>query len=258
MKAELQAQYKKNNLFLILCAIFLTNAIVAEIVGAKLFSLEATLGLSPAKIFVFGQGPLDFTLTCGVILWPVVFVTTDIINEYFGKKGVKKASLMTAFIISYVFVVIWLVTGLPPSPVWLSSYPELQINEAFTVIFRQGLGIIIGSLAAFLLGQFTDVITFHWLRKLTGSGKIWLRATGSTLVSQLVDSFVVLFIAFYIFGRLDLKTVLAIGTVNYMYKFVVAVALTPVLYIAHGIIDNYLGKEQAETITEEAAASKLF
>jgi len=81
---------------------------------------------------------------------------------------------------------------------------------------------------------------------------IWLRATGSTLASQFVDIFVVLGIAFYIFGNWSLSQVIAVGLINYIYKFFVAVVLTPVIYLAHNIIDSYLGKENAEQMTEDA------
>ncbi len=248
---------KKTNLFIVLSGIFLTNALVAEIIGAKLFSLEAIFSIAPAELFILGEGPLSFTLTAGVMLWPVVFITTDIINEYFGKAGVRKISLLTAGFIAYEFLILWFVTKLPPSPIWLNSYPNLQIDASFNAIFLQGMGIIVGSLTAFLVGQFADVAAFQWLRKFTGAKMIWLRATGSTLVSQLIDSFVVLLIAFYVFGNLSFITCIAIGIVNYIYKFTVAVVLTPFLYIAHGIIDTYLGKEEAEKMIEEAASSSF-
>jgi hypothetical protein len=122
------------------------------------------------------------------------------------------------------------------------------------------MGIIFGSLVAFLLGQFLDVFIFQKLRKYTGSKMIWLRATGSTLVSQLLDSFVVLTIAFYFFGNWSLQQVIAVGIINYMYKFVVAIALTPLLYVGHFFIDRFLGKENADKMAEEAASKshRLF
>ena len=126
------------------------------------------------------------------------------------------------------------------------------MDLAFNTIFGQGMWIIIGSITAFLIGQLVDVTVFHFFKTKTGNPKIWLRATGSTLVSQLVDSFVVLFIAFYIGAGWDLKLVLAIGLVNYMYKFIVAVVLTPALYVIHYFIDLYLGKELAEQLMLEA------
>lgn len=257
-------QDKKNLLFLVLCSIFLTNAILAEIVGVKIFSLESLLGMAPAQIQLFGEFVLDFNLTAGAVIWPVVFITTDIINEYFGKKGVRRISFLTAGLIAYVFLVIWLVTGLPPAPFWLevnANSPngnDFNINYAFSTIFLQGLGIIIGSLTAFLLGQLLDVLTFQSLRKITGHKQIWLRATGSTLVSQLIDSFVVLIIAFYIFGNWSFKQVVAVAIINYLYKFVVAIVLTPLLYVAHYLIDAYLGKELAHQMTEDAAQSEFF
>lgn len=242
---------RKSNLYLVLCAIFLSNAIVAEIIGVKIFSAEALLGFAPANIKLFESFPLSFNLTAGAIIWPIVFITTDIINEYFGKEGVKRISFITATLIAYVFLMLWTSTELPPAAFWLEVNAKdangnpFDINYAFSSIFRQGLGIIVGSLVAFLIGQLLDVYIFHQIRKATGEKMIWLRATGSTLISQLVDSFVVLFIAFYVFGgkaQWSLQMVFSVAIINYIYKFLVAVLLTPILYLAHNIIDNYLGR----------------
>ncbi len=245
---------KKQNLFHFLAGFFLTNALVAEMVGTKIFSLETLLGMPPAQINIIGY-TLDFNLTAGVVIWPFVFVTTDIINEYFGKEGVKKISFLTAGLIAFAFIIIGAATLLPPAPFWLELYAVegLDINEAFGLIFRQGLGIIIGSLTAFLLGQLLDVFVFHRLRKVTGPNMLWLRATGSTLFSQLIDSFVVLFIAFYLFGRWNFTQVLSVAVVNYIFKFFAALAMTPLVYLGHYLIDRYLGKTKAKKMAEEAA-----
>ncbi|MBY0426239.1 MAG: queuosine precursor transporter [Cytophagales bacterium] len=252
---------KKTTLFLVLSGIFLTNAIIAEIIGVKIFSLEKLLHAPPAQLDLLPGFVLDFNLTAGVIIWPFVFVTTDIINEYFGKDGVKRISYLAAGLIAYAFLVIYCTTHLPPADFWLAinnRTPDGQpfnIDFAFSTIFRQGLGIIIGSLTAFLVGQLVDVYTFHWLRGLTGNKKIWIRATGSTLVSQLIDSFVVLTVAFYLFGNWSLAQVISVGIINYIYKFGIAIAMTPVLYVAHAVIDKYLGIKQAENMEEEADKS---
>lgn len=238
---------KRNKLFLILSGIFLTNAILAELVGVKIFSAEATLGLPYAHLPLLDGFILDFNLTAGAIIWPVVFITTDIINEYFGVQGVRKISFLTAGLILYVFGVILVVTELEPAAFWLEVNKEdasgnpFNIHFAFNVIFKQGMGIIIGSLIAFLIGQLLDAWVFQRLRRLSDSRKIWLRATGSTLVSQLVDSFVVLFIAFKLFGNWSWPQLISVALINYLYKFVVAVGLTPLLYVAHFFIDRYLG-----------------
>lgn len=255
---------KRTNLFVILASIFLTNAILAEVIGVKIFSGEKTLGFEPVNWSFFGEYILDFNLTAGAVIWPIVFITTDIINEYFGKKGVRKISFITAGLIAYVFLIISLVTILVPADFWLevnATTPDgepFNIDYAFNLIFTQGLGIIIGSLTAFLLGQLIDVFVFQKLRAVTGPKMIWLRATGSTFVSQFIDSFVVLGIAFYVFGNWDLSQVIAVGIINYIYKFTVAIALTPLLYVGHGMIDRYLGKELAHQMMEEASSDTSF
>jgi len=258
---------KKTSLFIILAGIFITNALIAELIGGKLFSMERTLGMEPFNIPIFGDFNIQFNMTAGVLLWPVVFILTDIINEYFGKAGVKRLTYITVGLIIYAFIVIYVAMGLTPADYWMEvngiNDPDnpFNIDTAFDKVLWQGLNIIIGSLIAFLIGQFVDVYVFHKLRKFTGKGRIWLRATGSTLVSQLIDSFVVLLVAFYFLGNWSLTLVLAVGITNYIYKFLVAVLLTPTLYIAHNWIDRYLGKELSEEMMEDAAAQsgeKLF
>jgi uncharacterized integral membrane protein (TIGR00697 family) len=257
---------KKTNLFVVLCGIFLTNAILAEIVGVKIFSLEASLGLPPAQIPMLGDWVVDYNLSAGVMMWPVVFITTDIINEYFGKAGVRKISMLTVIFIVYIFGLLWVITALEPAQFWLDINSKdatgntLNINESFRRIFNQSMGIIVGSLVAFIVGQMLDVSTFQWLRKLTGSRKIWLRATGSTVVSQFIDSFVVITIAFYVFGnpRWSLQQIFSVGIVGYSYKFLVAILMTPILYGAHFVIEKYLGKETSAEIAEQASKSTFF
>lgn len=245
---------KRNRLFLVLAGIFITNALLAEMIGVKIFSGEATLGLQPANLNILGF-TMDFNLTAGALIWPVVFITTDLINEYFGKPGVKRISYLTAFLIAYAFIVIFLSIRLAPADFWKQTDDGagniFNMDMAFNKIFGQGQRIIIGSLAAFLIGQLVDVFVFQKLRAATGSKMLWLRATGSTLVSQFIDSFVVLFIAFY--GVFSNDQIIAIGITNYIYKFVVAIALTPVIYFGHSLIDRYLGKDHAAEIAEAAA-----
>lgn len=246
---------KKNRLFIILSGIFLTNALLAEMIGVKIFSFEQTIGIDPAHLSILGFD-MSFNLTAGVVIWPIVFITTDLINEYFGKPGVKRISYLTAGLIAYAFVVIFLTMLLAPADWWVDANntdPDgntFNIHYAFNKIFGQGQRIIIGSLTAFLLGQLVDVFVFQKLKRVTGNRMLWLRATGSTLVSQFIDSFVVLFIAFY--GVFTHSQIVAIGITNYIYKFFIAIALTPVIYLGHYFIDRYLGKEQAAKISEEA------
>jgi uncharacterized integral membrane protein (TIGR00697 family) len=257
---------KKNNLFIFLAALFLTNALVAELIGGKIFSLEKTLGLAPAQLHLFGDFVLDFNLTAGVVLWPVVFTLSDIVNEYYGIAGVRRISFMTTGFIIYTFFMIWISANLAPADFWLqinakdSQGLPMNINEAYQRIFLQSMGIIIGSLVAFMVGQLIDAVSFQWLRRLTGSRVIWVRALGSTLISQLIDSFVVLLIAFYVFGnpQWPFMQVIAQGLMNYIYKFGVAILMLPVLYFIHTLIQLYFGKEASEQVAEEASKATLY
>jgi queuosine precursor transporter len=247
-------EQKRHRLFIILSGIFITNALLAEIIGVKIFSAEGTLGWQPAQLNILGF-VMDFNLTAGALIWPVVFITTDLINEYFGKPGVKRISYLTAFLISYAFIIIYMAMKLPPAAWWIETKDAngniVNMHIAFNKIFGQGQRIIIGSLTAFLIGQLVDVFIFQKLKKVTGGRWLWLRATGSTLVSQLVDSFVVLFIAFY--GDYSNQHITAMGITNYIYKFTVAILLTPLIYLGHSLIDNYLGKENADKLSANAA-----
>lgn len=234
-------------LFLMLSGFFITNALIAEFIGVKIFSLEQTLGMKPVSFSLLGQEGLAFNLTAGVLLWPFVFVFTDLINEYYGKKAVRLISYLTAGLVCYAFAMFYLGIHLPPAGFWPGSMAKLvpDMNKAFQAIFGQGLWIIVGSMVAFLLGQLLDVTVFQMLKRKTGEKYLWLRATGSTLVSQLVDSFVVLFIAFYIGAGWSIQLVLAICLVNYVYKFLCAVAMIPVIYGVHSLMDRYLGHQVA-------------
>jgi uncharacterized integral membrane protein (TIGR00697 family) len=247
---------RATRLFIFLTAFFVGNAVVAEFVGVKIFALEPTLGLPPFDWNLFGQsGSLSFT--AGVLLWPIVFILTDVINEYFGRRGVRLISFAAAVMIAYAFLFAYASIHLAPADWWVTvnadrGVPDMQ--AAYANVFGQGLWTIGGSLTAFLLGQLIDVQIFHRIRRATGERWIWLRATGSTAVSQLIDSFVVLYIAFVLGPQQwPIALFLAVGTVNYAYKMSAAVLLSPLLYASRRWIEGYLGQEQAARLKADAA-----
>ena len=249
-------QERASRLFLVLAVFFVGNALLAEFIGVKIFALEETLGLSPFEWNLFGQtGSLNFT--AGTLLWPIVFVMTDIINEFYGKRGVRFISWLAAVVIVYGFVFAYLAIGLAPAGWWVGvaadqGVPDYQ--KAFAAVFGQGLWTIGGSLVAFLLGQLIDVSVFHRIRRATGEKMVWLRATGSTAVSQLVDSFVVLYIAFVLGPQQwGMDLFLAVGTLNYAYKMAASVALIPLLYVVRRAITGFLGRDQAGQLRASAA-----
>jgi uncharacterized integral membrane protein (TIGR00697 family) len=248
---------RSTRLFMALTAFFVGNAVVAEFVGVKIFALETTFGLAPFGWNLFGQsGSLSFT--AGVLIWPIVFIMTDVINEYFGRRGVRFISFAAAGMITYAFFFAYAAIHLAPADWWVSVNAERGVPDmqaAYGSVFGQGLWTIGGSLAAFLVGQLIDVAIFHRIRTATGERWIWLRATASTAVSQLVDSFVVLYIAFVLGPQQwPVALFLAVGTVNYCYKMVMAVLLSPLIYLARNRIEVYLGASEAARLKAEAAA----
>ncbi len=225
---------KRNLVYIIMAGIFITNAVVAELIGGKLIQI----------------GP--FVMSIGIIPWPIVFLTTDLINEYYGKAGVRKLSLITASLIAYAFVILLLAIKIPAA-VGISTVTD----EQFYAVFGQSLWIIAGSIVAFLFSQFVDVFIFWMLRDKTGGKMIWLRSTGSTVISQLIDTFVVLGIAFWLPGKMTTSVFLNAAFTGYTFKLIIAVALTPLIYVGHNVIEKYLGDEEANVIIKKAAEESL-
>jgi uncharacterized integral membrane protein (TIGR00697 family) len=247
---------RSTRLFVFLTAFFVGNAVVAEFVGVKIFALEKTFGLPAFGWDLFGQtGSLSFT--AGVLIWPIVFILTDVINEYFGRRGVRLISYAAIAMISYAFLFAYASINLAPADWWVTvnsarGVPDMQ--AAYDNVFGQGLWTIGGSITAFFVGQLIDVNIFHHIRRKTGERWIWLRATGSTAFSQLVDSFVVLYIAFVLGPQQwPIALFLAVGTVNYFYKMTMAVALSPLIYLSRNRIEKYVGHEEAARLKFEAA-----
>lgn len=210
---------KKELVFIILAGIFISNAIVAELIGGKLIQM----------------GP--FVMSMGIIPWPIVFLTTDLINEYFGEKGVRKLSFITAALIAYSFLILLLAINIPAakgiSPV---------SDDQFFAVFGQSMWIIVGSITAFLVSQLIDVTVFWFFKNRTGDTKIWLRTTGSTIISQLFDSFIVLGIAFWLPGKINFDTFISSALTGYTFKLGVAILLTPLIYLGHYLIKKYLAE----------------
>ncbi len=234
---------RRDTLFLILGGFFLTNALLGELIGGKIFFLgNPGFGLD---LGLFKIGP--FIMSVGVLPWPVVFLTTDLVNEYFGKQGVRQLTLLGVAMISYAFIVLFLALGIQAT-----EFSPVS-GESFANVFGQSMWIIVGSLTAFAVSQLTDVLVFHAFRRRTGSGRLWLRATGSTVFSQLVDTVIILGIAFYLPGKLTGQQFANIAVTQYVYKFTVAVLLTPLIYVGHSAAERFLGREAAHDLAEEAA-----
>ena len=236
-------------LFVFLCGLFISSIVVAELIGGKLFSLEESLGLSKLNFSFLGQENLSLTLSVGVLPWPIVFIITDIINDYYGFKAVRFVTLISTMFISIAFLLVsFAIHTSPDTSWWLYSQTQhgvSNMNDAFKVIFGQSTNIIFASIIAFLIGQLTDALIFKKIKQKTGEKYIWLRATTSTLFSQFIDSIVVTLVAFYLLSTMSFAMALALACTAYLYKFIIALFSTPILYLVHFFVEKYLGEKTA-------------
>jgi hypothetical protein len=233
---------RKDVVFTVLGGFFLTNAIVAELIGGKIISIGAES---------WRLGPLGpFAMSVGIIPWPVVFVTTDLINEYFGRRGVRRLTFLTVAMIGYAYLILFLTMRVPATTFeGIKGVDDASYNR----VFGQSQWIIVGSITAFLISQLLDVTIFHVFRKRTGKALIWLRSTGSTIFSQMIDSIVVLYIGLAIPQHWTFKVFCNVAATNYFMKLLVAIGATPLIYLGHWLVEQYLGKPLAEEIAEAAA-----
>jgi len=229
---------RPTRVFVVCAGVFLAALVVAESVAGKFF---VAFDL-PWTITILGQAFPQVVMTAGVLAFPVTFIVTDVMNEYFGPRGVRFVTVLGVVLVLFQFAILQVAMPLPTA-----SFSPVT-DEAFRNVFGATGRVIFGSVTAFLLGQFLDIALFHRLRRLTGGRHLWLRATGSTFGSQLLDTAVVLTVAFA--GQLGAGRILAITLFNYGYKLLIAVAITPLIYLAHRLIDRYLGEEAAEALSD--------
>ncbi len=241
MAVELPNQ-RSDRLFLLLAGVFLTHALLGELLGGKLVAVHSDLGgLVQHRAWL---------MSVGVVPWPVVFVTTDLVNEYFGPKAVRRLTLLAIGLIAYAFVVVFVCINIPTAP------QSPVTDEAFANVFGQSQWIIAGSLVAFAVSQLLDAGIFVTVRRITGPRLLWARAVGSTVVSQLVDTFVINGVAFALPGRLSITDTVELSATNYVYKFVIALATLPAIYLGHGLFDRYLKGHDATTSDDRAGLAQ--
>jgi uncharacterized integral membrane protein (TIGR00697 family) len=207
---------RRDRVFLVLTGIFVAHALLGELIGGKLFTAWG------------------WVMSMGVLPWPVVFVTTDLVNEYYGPKAVRRLTVLAVGLIVYVFALLLVCMQVRAAEISPVS------DAAFSMVFGQSMWITVGSLVAFAISQWLDAVVFVGLRARTAGRLLWLRAVGSTVVSQLVDTFVINGIAFGLSGQLTGGQVVELSLTNYGYKFLIAVATMPVIYAGHGLMERYL------------------
>lgn len=240
--AEPHALSRAQSAYLWLAMVFIASLLVADIVGIKLFRI-------PLPFPVLGFDAIEHT--CGMLTFPVTFLLTDLVNEYYGARAARRLTYLGLAAALFVFAVINLAQALP----YLDA-PYNVRREEFDAIFGSAKIMYIASLCAYLVGQLSDIAMFGFLKRLSGGRLVWLRATGSTVVSQFIDSFVVSYLAFSLGRQLFAdpanppappSAIPAIAVTGYTLKFVIAIAITPLIYAGRAAMRRWIGVEPIGT-----------
>ncbi|MGE6760216.1 queuosine precursor transporter [Corallococcus interemptor] len=216
---------RRIQLFLVLAGLFITSLVVGDIIGVKLFEVHL--------------GPVVAVMSVGMLPFPVTFLLTDILNEFYGKKVARFVTWVGFFMAIFTFVVVALAGLIPWAPMTEAKDYTGTVAASFNNVFGGSQRILVASMIAYLVAQFLDISVFNLLKRVTNNRMLWLRATGSTVVSQLIDTMVVQFVAWT--GVLPREVIFRIIFTSYAVKLLVAIGLTPLVYLGHALVERKLG-----------------
>lgn len=233
----------QQKIYLWATGLFVACLLIADVVGVKLFEI-------PLPFPILGYKSIEHS--CGMLTFPITFILGDIINEYYGKKAAKQTVFIGLSMSILTFIVMNLAQALP----YLDA-PYNVTPDAFNMIFASSKILYIASLCAYTLGNLADIWLFGVFKKATGGKNLWLRATGSTVLSQLLDSFVVTYMAFGIGKTLtgqvgaSFTQCLNIAATGYGLKFFLALSVTPLIYLSRDILHDKFGLEPLPSDTAD-------
>jgi queuosine precursor transporter len=215
---------RKERVYVLLTAMFVAALLAGDFIGGKFFSFAGR------------------SFSAGIIPFPLTFVLTDVVNEFYGKEGARR--LTYAGLAAAVFV--WGVINLA------LALPTIKDSPISDQVFRGAFGtsarLYLASLTAYLIGQLLDISIFGILRRATGERLLWLRSTGSTVLSQAIDSLSVSFV--FLVGTRPFSFIASNAADNYVGKLLMAVLLTPLIYLGHNVLHRYLGRHEGRLSAE--------
>ncbi len=209
----------RQKLFAVLVALFVTALLVGDLIGGKLYDIGVSIGGLPLGISV------------GMIPFPIVFLLTDLINEFYGKKAARFVTLVGFAMAWFTILVLQLAVMVP--------WPASPFHASFDTIFASSQKILFASTVAYLTAQLIDIAVFHFVKRKLGDRLLWLRATGSTVVSQLIDTVVINFLVWS--STKSTREVVGLIVTSYITKVAVAIAATPLIYAGHALVERGLG-----------------
>jgi len=212
----------KLGMFITLVAMFMVCLVVGDLIGGKLTSFH-----------LFGK---EWVFSVGLIAFPVTFILTDILNEFYGKAVVRRITILAFFMVGMTLIILLAANALPFWPrVLADDWGGVQPRD-FDRVFTGSMRIQLASMFAFLIANLVDIWVFFLFKRLTGNRMLWLRATGSTMVSQLIDTIVINAIVWG--GKMTFDEYVTTVITSYAVKVAAAIAITPLIYGVHEIVEK--------------------
>lgn len=220
-------------LFVSLVATFITCLVVGDLIGGKV-----------TAIHLAGK---EWPFSVGQIAFPVTFILTDILNEFYGRRVARRVTYLAFAMVALTFAFLYIAGSLA----WWSRTEAADWDGVrrhdFEVVFTQATRIQIASMFAFLTANLVDISVFFLIKRLTGNRFLWLRATGSTAISQLIDT---LLINWWVWGsKMTPDEYVAIVVTSWTIKLAAAIGVTPLIYGLHVLVERKFGIEPAKPET---------
>ncbi|MCH7858239.1 MAG: queuosine precursor transporter [Candidatus Marinimicrobia bacterium] len=226
--APLGISILRERLFLLLAAIFIAALVVSNLIFQKFFTW------SPFNLYTF-------EISVGILPYPVTFLITDIISEIYGKRRANQLVIAGLFASIFILAVVLLA----------DAVPQTAWSPVSGAMFHRVFGLfgpaVFASMAAYLVAQFIDIRVFHFWKRLTRGRHLWLRNNGSTIFSQLVDTSVVL-VLLSLTGAIEWSRFWGLLENGFLFKVLVALADTPLLYLAVWLIRRTLALGPADEV----------
>lgn len=232
---------RRERVFLIMAGLFLGTLAMLNILGISRFIVLAShsgdSGWQLGQWLPEGVVGLTFAVAVGVLPYPMTFLCTDLISEFYGRRRANFVVWVGLILNLWVIFILWVGGVLPGSEA-----------PAFFEIRKLAFGAVTASMIAYLAAQFVDVHLFHFWKRLTKGKHLWLRNNGSTIVSQAVDTVAVILITYQVGGldfMIDDQThvptmLVTLIFTGYVFKLIVAMLDTPVIYLAVAVLRKYL------------------
>ena len=227
--AEAPLSGRAEAVYLLLATMFTGSLVVCNLIANKFLTVD--LGF---KVF---------TLSAGALPYPVTFLVTDLLSEIYGRKRANRVVACGFVVSAFVLGVLWLGDQFP------SIVDSPVDTETYRTVFQNAWRVVGASMTAYLVAQFVDIRLFHFWKRLTRGKHLWLRNNASTVLSQFLDSLLVVLVLFA--GRMETPEMAAIVLDLWLFKALVALLDTPLFYLGTASLERWLGVDRAR---EEAAA----